>query len=165
MQNCRMTLLLANRLSCVIRAKTVQEVLTLCDGFYPRFKSPEGKTEYFFNHNPDNFNSILDIYRIGKLHRTKSTCALTYVNCLEYWGFNELFLEPCCALDYYVEKDYGQKEQEGERIARKRRNQRLIEESFGNSYVGQIRQYLWNLTEYPETTIEARVRQYVHSYE
>ena len=142
----------------------MQKILTLCDGFYPSVMSPDGKPEYFFNNNPENFNSILDIYRLGKLHRNRSMCPLTFVKHLEYWGFNELFLEPCCALDYYVEKDYGQKEQEGERIARERRNQRIIEENFGNSYVGQIRQYLWNLTEYPEKTIEARVRQYINIF-
>lgn len=145
----------------MIRAKTAKEILTLCDGFHPSFTSPEGKTEYFFDYNPENFNSILDIYRLGKLHRTKSVCALTYVKYLEYWGFDELFLEPCCALDYYVEKDYGQKEQEGERIARKRKDQRVIEENFGHSCVGEIRQYLWNLTEYPEKSMDARVRKYI----
>ena len=145
------------RLSRLIRARTLKEVQALCDGYYPSFTSLEGKTEYFFDRNPDSFNSILDIYRRGELHREKSSCALIYIQYLEYWGFNEVFLEPCCAIGYYAEKTFGEKEQAGERLALKRRKQRLKDENFGKSCVGRVRKYLWDLTEYPEKSIEARV--------
>ena len=131
--------------------------MSLCDGYYPSFKSLEGKTEYFFDQNPSSFNSILDIYRLGKLHCIKTACALTYHRDIEYWGFTELFLDPCCALDYYLEKDTCQKEQEVESIAKQHSNQRAIDENFGRSFIGKTRSYLWNLTEYPETSLEARV--------
>ena len=129
----------------------------LCDRYHPRYKSPEGKTEYFFDQNPENFNSILDVYRIGKLHRIKSTCALTYVRYLDYWGFNEVFLESCCAIEYYAEKSFGENERESEELALKRRRQRQKDEDFGKSCVGRIRKYLWDLTEYPEKSMAARV--------
>ena len=145
------------RLSRVVRARCIEEILTLCDGFYPAFKSLEGRTEYFFDHNPTSFNSILDIYRLGKLHCVKTLCALTYQRDIEYWGFSEIFMDPCCALDYYLEKDTCQKEQEGERAAKKKDIQRRKEENFGTSCMGKTRTYLWNITEYPETSLEARV--------
>ena len=147
------------RLSRLIRVKTFMEVQALCDGFYPSVTSPEGYTEYYFDQNPENFNSILDIYRIGKLHRTKNTCALTYVKYLEYWGFHEVFLESCCAIEYYAEKSFGENEQESEKLALKRRRQRLKDENFGKSFLGRIRKYLWDFTEYPEKSMEARVYQ------
>lgn len=147
-----------NRLSCLIRAKTLKEIQSLCDGFYPRPNTQEGITEYFFDRNPENFNTILDIYRTGKLHRDKSTCALTYVEYLEYWGFHEVFLEPCCAIEYYAEKTFGDNEKESEMASLKRTKQRLKDENFGKTYIGRIRTWLWDLTEYPEKSTEARVK-------
>ena len=136
----------------------MEEILSLCDGYYPSLLSSEGKREYFFDQNPENFNSILDIYRVGKLHRTLSTCALTYTKYLEYWGFNELHLEPCCAIEYYAQKDLGEKELEGEAIAIELKQRQLRDEDFGESYIGMIRTFFWNLTEYPEKSFSARVR-------
>ena len=42
-----------------------------CDEFVPG-----DVPEYFFDKNPENFSSILNIYRTGKLHTTGSGCAL-----------------------------------------------------------------------------------------
>ena len=147
-----------------MRAQCVREILSLCDGFYPAFKSTEGRNEYFFNRNPTCFNSILDIYRMGKLHCNKTSCALSYLDDIEYWGFNEFFLDPCCAIDYYVEKDACQKELEGEMAANKKVRIRLNEEEFGSSCIGKLRKYVWNITEYPETSIWARVDIYIIIY-
>ena len=109
------------RLSCLIRAKSMMEKRSLCDGYYPSWKSQENKCEYFFNRNWASFNSILDIYRCGKLHYGGSSCPLTFQDDLEYWGFNDLFLEPCCAIEYFVEKATCDKEYEGERLNRKQK--------------------------------------------
>ena len=35
-----------------------------------------------------------------------------------------------------------------------------MEEDFGSSKIGRIRKYLWDLTEYPETSKAAQVRIY-----
>ena len=139
----------------------MDEVLSLCDGYYPSCLSTEGKNEYFFDQNPENFNSILDIYRTGKLHRTLSTCALTYTRYLEYWGFDELHLDSCCAIEYYAQKDCGEKETEGERIAMEIKQRKLKDEEFGNSYCGKMRTFFWNLTEYPDRSFAARVRNFI----
>ena len=146
------------RLGRIMRAKSVKEILSLCDGYYPSSISPEKKPEYFFNQNPDNFNSILDIYRIGKLHRTRSTCAITYSKYIEYWGFNEYHLEPCCAIEYYSEKDTGEKEREGETMEMERNKQKSEDEDFGPDFMGRLRTFFWTLTEYPEKSVAARVR-------
>jgi hypothetical protein len=140
-----------------MKATNLKEILELCDGYCPCFKSSEGKKEYFFDQNPDNFNSILDIYRIGRLHRTKLTCALTYAKFLEYWGFDEFDLEPCCAIGYYAQKSSGDTEIQGENIALEQRQQQAKDEEFGNSCIGKIRTFFWNLMEYPEKSIFARV--------
>ena len=66
----------ATRLSRLVRATTEDQILSLCDGFIPSVESPRGRCEYFFNRNWTTFNSILDIYRRGKLHGITASCAI-----------------------------------------------------------------------------------------
>ena len=84
-------------------------------------------------------------------------CALVTKCDLEYWGIDELLLEPCCALRYYPEIELCVKEVEGEEISRIKTKERRQAEDFGPSKIGKIRKYLWNLTEYPETSKAAQV--------
>ena len=53
------------RLGRLTRAKTVKEILEHCDKYFPG-KIPE----YFFCHDWNGFNSILNVYRNGTLHIT-----------------------------------------------------------------------------------------------
>ena len=46
---------------------------------------------------------ISDIYRTNMFHLTSTGCALVLQKDLEYWGIDELMMEPCCALKYYPE--------------------------------------------------------------
>ena len=57
----------------------------------------------------------------------------------------------------FSERETCQKEMEGQRLAKIRVDKRKKEEDFGESTIGRIRTYLWNLTEYPETSYGARV--------
>ena len=70
-----------------VRARTEEDVLSLCDGFL------DGDTpEFFFDRNWHSFNSILDIYRTGVLHLNTDMCALVLQKDLEYWQIDELIL-------------------------------------------------------------------------
>ena len=84
-------------------------------------------------------------------------CALVTKYDLEYWGIDELLLEPCCALRYYPEIELCVKEVEGEENSRRKTKERREAENFGDTRIGKIRKYLWNLTEYPETSKLAQV--------
>ena len=84
-------------------------------------------------------------------------CALVTKKELEYWGIDELLLEPCCALKYYPEIELCVKEIEGEEESRLKQQARKLDEDFGRSRTGRVRKYLWNLTEYPETSKAAQV--------
>lgn len=154
----------ATRLSRLIRANTAYDILKLCDGFVPSVQSNSGRAEYFFNRNWTTFNSILDIYRLGKLHcmtGMTASCAMNFRGELDYWGIDELFVDPCCAIKYYPERETCLNELEGERLSKEKAAQRKKEENFGLSLIGRIRKYLWNLTEYPETSYGARVRKLI----
>lgn len=84
-------------------------------------------------------------------------CALVTKAELEYWGIDELLMEPCCALKYYPEIELCCKEVEGEELSRKKLQERKVLEDFGPSKIGRLRKYLWNITEYPETSKAAQV--------
>merc|ERR1712062_496310 len=140
------------RLGKLIQARTEDEINNLCDG-YKAGDIPE----FFFDRNWHSFNSILDIYRTGVLRLNTDLCALVLQKDLEYWQIDELILEPCCALKYYPEIEICVKEQKGEQEAKRKEAQRLEDENFGQHIIGKIGTYLWNLTEYPETSKAAQV--------
>ena len=75
----------------------------------------------------------------------------------EYWGLDELLIEPCCALKYFPDIEVCEQEAEGERIRKMKEEERQIEENFGNSRIGRVRSFCWNMTEYPETGKPAQV--------
>ena len=59
---------------------------------------------YFYKkRDVNNLSFLLDIYRTNMFHLTSTGCALVLQKDLEYWGIDELMMEPCCALKYYPE--------------------------------------------------------------
>ena len=113
--------------------------------------------EYFFDRNPENFSSILDIYRTNMFHLTSTGCALVLQKDLEYWGIDELMMEPCCALKYYPEIETCVNEKTGDLKEREREKELAEEENFGDHTMAQIRSWLWNVMEYPWTSKTAQV--------
>ena len=55
----------------LFRASTLEEVLLYCDSY-----SPGKPPTVFYDRNSSGFNTVLDIYRTGKLHFTEKSCAL-----------------------------------------------------------------------------------------
>ena len=91
------------RLSRLVRASTKEEILNLCGKFISTSISDDGKStkqEYYFYRNWSNFNAILDLYRKIKLHAPIHICCTNYHEDLEYWGIDEIILDPCCAIKY-----------------------------------------------------------------
>ena len=140
------------RLSRIVRAYTEAQILELCDSYV------DGPIkEFYFNRNWTTFNSILDFYRIGTLHLTVDTCAMVFKDDLAFWGIDELYLDPCCALKFYPEIEACFKEFKGEQEAKKREEDRKRYENFGETCIGKCRGTLWRITEYPETCLAAQV--------
>ena len=139
------------RLGKLMRATSLEKILELCDEF-----TPAERPEYFFDRNPDNFPSILDMYRTGRFHMSEKGCALVQQKDIQYWGVDDLTMEPCCALKYFSEVHTCQNEKEGD-IAAKIQETELAElEDFGKSCKGQLRSWIWNTLEYPWTSTLAQ---------
>ena len=51
------------RLGKLVSLENIEEILQLCDEFIPG-----NLPEYFFDRNPENFPSVLEMYRSGKFH-------------------------------------------------------------------------------------------------
>merc|ERR1719458_1019942 len=112
----------------------------------------------FFDRTWKGFNDILDVYRVGQLHLNSSgQCAARLRAELSYWGIDLLLLDPCCALRYYPALEAADKEITGQTEQEQKYLERVEEEDFGQGTVGRVRSYLWNLTEYPETSLAARI--------
>jgi len=141
------------KLGELVRCTSSSERLKLCDKFI------DGEIpEFFFDRSWKGFNDILDVYRLGRLHlNSGGLCAIRTKALIDYWQIDELLLDPCCALKYYPEIEACVKEIDGQIESERKYIERITVEDFGNSKLGKIRKFLWNLTEYPETSLAARI--------
>ena len=103
-----------------------------------------------------------DIYRTNMFHLTSTGCALVLQKDLEYWGIDELMMEPCCALKYYPEIETCVNEKTGDLKEREREKELAEEENFGDHTVAQIRSWLWNVMEYPWTSKTGMITEIPH---
>ena len=130
-------------------ATEISNILQYCEEFVPGEVA-----EYFFDHNPDTFGAILEMYRAGSFHIPEGSrsCAFVMRRDFEYWGLDELDLEACCALKYYPQIQVCLLQQEGdEKDARKRQEEEEKDEEKGlaRSRLASIRMCLWDFLEKP----------------
>ncbi len=145
-----------SRLWRAMRATSVEEVLQHCDR-YKVATSNDSVPEYFFDRNYTSFINILDAYRTGHLHLNANNCAVITRDDLNYWGIDELLIEPCCAVRYYPEIEICQNELDMEEDEKRKEVEREKLEDFGPSCPGKTRKKLWDLFEYPQTSRGAQV--------
>ena len=61
--------------------------------------------EYFFDRHPGVFVHVLNYYRTGKLHCPSDVCGPVFEEELNFWGIDELQMEPCCWSTYTRHRD------------------------------------------------------------
>lgn len=143
-----------SRLWKLVHANTTEDILRFCDRYKPGSDSEANfvPAEYYFDHNYTSFAEILDFYRTGHLHLQATNCAYTTREDIQYWGIDELLVEPCCAVKYYPEIEICIKEIDTEETEKQREIEREKLEDFGTTWYGKLRKKLWNLFEYPSTS-------------
>ena len=121
---------------CYINASSVDEILTFCDEFVPG-----DPPEFFFDHNPETFPGILDMYRSGYFHILEGgrSCAFVMQRDFHYWGLDELDLEACCALKYYPEIEVCRLQKEGDKQQNMKEKEEADEANFGEGRLTPLR--------------------------
>ena len=60
----------------------------------------------------------------------------------QYWGLDELNLEPCCALKFYPQIEISKAQIEGDLAEKIKQEAEKRAENFGNTKCGKIRFYI-----------------------
>ncbi|KAJ7985488.1 hypothetical protein DPEC_G00352550 [Dallia pectoralis] len=74
-------------------------VLDLCDD------ADFLKNEFFFDRSSQTFQYVMNFYLTGHLHVREEVCVLSFLQEIEYWGIDELCIDPCCRDRYYRRKE------------------------------------------------------------
>ena len=143
------------RLAKLVRAKGRKECLKLCDGV-TQFRDYKN-IEYFFHRSPRIFNSVLDIYREGTLHSSLDICTMQLHQELDYWGIDEAWFSPCCALRFHQNMKNNRSAEKHFVESNHNKKNEISNDQFGFSRLEKVRKCLWNILEYPETSFAARV--------
>ncbi|KAK3083867.1 hypothetical protein FSP39_004359 [Pinctada imbricata] len=60
---------------------------------------------FIFDRNPDMFNKILDLYRLGEFHISSNICGSTLRKEMEYWQIPTTHIGECCIQHYFKYDD------------------------------------------------------------
>ncbi|XP_028986297.1 potassium voltage-gated channel subfamily V member 1 isoform X2 [Betta splendens] len=111
------------------------------------------ENEFFFDRSSQTFQYVMNYYRTGHLHVREELCEICFLQEIEYWGINELRINPCCRERYYHHKD--QKETVDVQSEREFHADKG-EEDFVGAACPSLRQRLWDLLEKPDSSLAAR---------
>ncbi|XP_056142919.1 potassium voltage-gated channel subfamily V member 1 [Lampris incognitus] len=110
------------------------------------------ENEFFFDRSSQTFQYVMNYYRTGHLHVKEELCVISFLQEIEYWGIDELRIDPCCRERYYRRKEF--KESLDVRPEVEAANS--DEEDFTGAACPAFRQRLWDLLEKPESSSAAR---------
>ncbi|XP_071177742.1 potassium voltage-gated channel protein Shaw-like [Mytilus edulis] len=109
--------------------------------------------QFYFDRNPELFNTVLDYYRNDVIHLPTHLCGWLWKSELEFWRISLAHISECC-FQTYVKYD------EKEATAAKLR-ETFATSSFENSQVltplNRIRHRVWLFIDEPDSSIYARV--------
>ncbi len=129
----------------------------LCDDYVGK------DNEYFFDRDPDVFNSIFNFYRTGVLWIKDELCPRNFLEEINYWGVQIKYSQRCCRIlleekhDELCEQLKVQKKLEAEVDVEEN------EEAFNYMFLGETRRSLWNFMEKPFSSVPAKLMAVVSS--
>lgn len=93
----------------------------------------------------------MNFYRTGHLHVREELCQISFLQEIQYWGIDELCINPCCRERYYRHKEQKESPEVKPDV-----QPDDGEEDFVGAACPAVRQRLWDLLEKPESSRAAR---------
>ncbi|XP_063448536.1 potassium voltage-gated channel protein Shaw-like [Mytilus trossulus] len=112
------------------------------------------KKQFFFDRNPELFNTILDFYRNGELHFPTHICGWNWKQELEFWRISVTDISECCYPKYIkYEKDQN--------LVNYIKNAFIVRtaeyQTHKVSCLAGIKQRIWLFLEEPTSSIAAKI--------
>lgn len=118
----------------------------------------KSKQEYFFDRDPDIFNSILNMCNCGKLHVPKNVCVDLFRTEIKFWGVPNAMISECCWRTYFQLDDDMEVSEELQKTDHQ------IDEDASGLRKDSIRYKIWIGIEHPRSSTAAKVGVTRHCY-
>ncbi|XP_069118779.1 potassium voltage-gated channel protein Shaw-like [Argopecten irradians] len=109
------------------------------------------KREYFFDRDPEIFNSVLNMCNTGLLHIPKHICARLFRSEMMFWGVPSTKISTCCWATFF------QEDEEAEVIEHLQETNKQINEMSQALKKDSLRYKFWITIENPESSLIAKV--------
>lgn len=142
--NCRLVKLK----ECLVNKSDSDLLRTICDSY------DLTAMQFYFNRDPEIFNSILDYLNDKKLHiNTTNMCVYRILEELSYWSIDESFMEPCCSLE--INKRKANLDEELEKREKIISQADAESDLFNNVLFSKFRKISWDIFEHPHSSVFA----------
>ncbi|XP_076330774.1 potassium voltage-gated channel subfamily B member 2-like [Tachypleus tridentatus] len=123
-----------------------EEFEEYCDEYNP------DENEFFFDHSPASFTSIINFYRTGKFQLVDELCVRVLTVDFDNWMLKETCMEPCCMSKFYEKNESVFTDLDVQRFTF-----RTEVDKFEEGKYAQCKQFVWNLVERPDTSVAAKI--------
>lgn len=143
-----------SRLGQIRFATCMSDITNLCD------EVDVENNEIYFNRSSRSFENIIDYYYCQKLHLdTTNTCIISLSEDLKYWGIDTCDFDPCCSFKFHQMKEDAMTHISTMQQIETRCSIAVVtnRENIHKYCCQKIRKKMWDIMEFPETSIYAKV--------
>ncbi|XP_007239119.3 potassium voltage-gated channel subfamily V member 2 [Astyanax mexicanus] len=125
--------------------------LDLCDDYVVQ------NDEYFFDRDPNVFNSIFNFYRTGVLWIRDELCPRNFLEEIGYWGVRVKTAPRCCRIAFEERSDDLDEQLKVDKELEAELETEEHDEDFDTMFLGKERRKIWNFMENPMSSIPAKL--------
>lgn len=125
--------------------------LDLCDDYVVK------DDEYFFDRDPNVFNSIFNFYRTGVLWIRDELCPRNFLEEIGYWGVRVKKAQRCCRIAFEERSDELDEQLKVQRELEAELEIEDHDEDFESMVLGKERRKIWSMMENPISSIPAKL--------
>lgn len=139
------------RIGLLATSTDLSSKLDLCDDYLVK------DNEFFFDRDPDVFNSIFNFYRTGVLWIKDEFCPRNFLEEINYWGVRIKYTQRCCRILLEEKHDELREELKVQEELEAEVKIEENEEAFRGMFFGERRRALWNLMENPFSSVPVKL--------